>query len=668
MRKRKNDLLLNTNNKITKEDINKFCGKIIQNSPNSMWLSDEKGTMIMQNQVNRDLFDITDEQVVGVYNLFKDEEFHKENLIPLIDKVFYEKQPVHFMLDYTPAEIKHAHLTMHSALALDVTITPIIIKNKVVNAIVQHRNITERVKAQRALAEETERLNIALKSISDGVVAVGAKGEITILNRMAEHILGWKQKEVIGKPFDAIIHLFDEKTNAMAPNPLQKALETGKIIELKKDVVLISKRGKSRLIDNTAAPIKNKEGDIVGAVAVFRDITLQRKTELELSKSQKLEAVGVMAGGIAHDFNNILTAISGNVELALMHSRRHVKSDQVLDEPDLKLENEVINRLVQALKACKRAKSLTQQLLTFSSGGLPVRRTVSIKEIIMETTTFTTSGCNSKIEYNIPEDIPNAHIDPGQISQVIQNILINAMQSMPTGGVIKLAAREVKAPMGVPCDAHLKPGAYLEVTIADKGIGIPKEHLNKIFDPYFTTKHAGSGLGLATAYSVIKNHEGCVWVDSELGKGSTFFLYLPTTLEEIKEEDLDAHLNGRGNVLFVDDQAPVREIAKDLIEDLGYTVTVVSCGEAALETYKGSMIDKHFDAVVIDLTMPGGMDGIETIKRLLEIDKQVKAIVSSGYSTSNAMSNYKDYGFKDVIQKPFTLETLAKVLHDVTKS
>jgi CheY-like chemotaxis protein len=337
-------------------------------------------------------------------------------------------------------------------------------------------------------------------------------------------------------------------------------------------------------------------------------------------------------------------------------------------EPD----NKAYKRLEEADKATQRAKDLTHKLLTFAKGGAPIKTIASVAELIEDSAGFTLSGTPVKSEYSFLEDLWTVDIDTGQISQVIQNLCLNASQAMPDGGIlqIKAANQIITEDTSLP----LEPGNYIKISFADNGVGISQNHIARIFDPYFTTKQKGSGLGLATVYSIINNHDGLVLVDSELDVGTTFTFYLPASQEKQvtaadEKSKTEAEFLGSGNVLIMDDEEIVREVAGEIIHYLGFEIDFAKDGEEALEKYSQAMKNgKPFAVVIMDLTVPGGMGGGEAIKKLLEIDPQAKAIVSSGYSNNPILANFYKFGFKGVISKPFRLEETKKTLEIVLKS
>ncbi|MFC1965885.1 ATP-binding protein [Chloroflexota bacterium] len=433
-------------------------------------------------------------------------------------------------------------------------------------------------------------------------------------------------------------------------------LETGRIVGLINHAVLISRDGTEWVIADSGAPIHDEVGNLFGVILVFRDISEIRKLEEELQKIDKLESVGTLAGGIAHDFNNILTGIMGNIGLA----KRHIESGSKAEE-----------RLIEAEKASYRARDLTQQLLTFARGGAPIKKIASIKELVEDSTLFALRGSNVRPQFSLPDDLWPVEVDEGQINQAITNIVINADEAMPEGGDLHIGVKNtvIKRRGAIP----LTRGDYVQITFKDNGVGVSKDILDKIFNPYFTTKQKGSGLGLATTYSIIRNHEGHITVESTPTTGTTFYVYLPAIQKPLPPEEKEAleetRVTDTGRILVMDDEEIIREMLSKMLSSAGYEVEVTEDGAEAIEHYikaKGS--GKPFDAVILDLTIPGGMGGKVTMERLLEIDPNVKAIVSSGYSTNPIMSEYKKYGFSGIATKPYRVEELEKTLRSILKA
>jgi len=510
-------------------------------------------------------------------------------------------------------------------------------------------DITELKLVQEALAAETERLDTTLRSIGDGVVAVDIKERVVLINKMAERIVGWPQQEALGRPIGEIFRIKGETVCGGRDSSLDAVIKQGDILEHKSRIIL-TKEGSERLILDSIAPIGDKAGGISGAVIVFHDITEKQKME-DFLKIQKLESLSLFAGGIAHDFNNILTAILGNISLTKLN---------------ISPESASYAALLDAELAAMRAKDLTHQLLAFAKGGSPIKEVCSLSLLIEETIGFVLSGSNVRCEFDLDRDLWPVEIDTSQISQAIQNLAINASQAMPDGGAITIKAQNllIDAASGLP----LKSGRYVKISLKDSGVGIPAQYLRKIFDPYFTTKQKGSGLGLAATYSIIKRHDGHIDVESEPGRGATFYIYLPASdkpLPQGKDRGTAIH-KGKGKILLMDDEEIVLHTAARIIESLGYEVDMAVDGNAALEKFmhaKGS--GRPFDAVILDLTVPGGTGGLETIGRLRQITADVKAIVSSGYSDDPVMSHYHDYGFSGFIAKPYKAEEMSQVLHNL---
>ncbi len=514
------------------------------------------------------------------------------------------------------------------------------------------RDITERKRAEALLRKEKEQLAVTLKSIGDGVISIDAEGRITLTNQAAERLLNKSASELLGNMLSDVLPLISEDGTTIK-EVCDRILESHATMDFSTPFLFKADQ-QTRFLRISSSPIKLTESEIIGYVLVLRDITERRRFEEEILKTQKLESLSVLAGGIAHDFNNILTAILGNISLAKLLAE---------DRKDIQ------ERLVVAEKATIRAQDLTQQLLTFAKGGTPVKKSTSIADIIKDSSEFGLRGSNVKVEFEFAPDLPLVNVDSGQISQVIQNLVINADQAMPDGGTITI---RVEPTMILPeTPVPLKPGEYIKIEVEDEGIGIPEEYINRIFDPFFTTKQKGSGLGLASAYSIIKKHDGHIEVRSEIGKGTCFTIYLPVATNGKPEEHTRSqHLfHGTGRILIMDDEPDVRELLGQILNHLGYETDFANDGQEAIEKYQQAMANGHpFDVVIMDLTIPGGMGGADAIKALRKIDPQVCAVVSSGYSNDPIMANYSQYGFAACMQKPYSIEIVSDVLRSVTSN
>jgi two-component system, cell cycle sensor histidine kinase and response regulator CckA len=515
------------------------------------------------------------------------------------------------------------------------------------------KEIVERKRIQAALINEKARLSVTLRSIADGIITTNTEGTVIFMNRAAEELTAWPQQEAVGKSLTTVFNLIKAKTHQGGETFVENVLKSGGIFSLDEPMTLLSRDGKERIVAVSGTPIFHQTTRIIGVVLVFRDITEHKRLEDELIRAQKLESLGVLAGGIAHDFNNLLTAILGNISLAKMYCSS---------------EERALIRLDEAEKASVRAKDLTQQLLTFSKGGAPVKTITSLAYILKDSAWLAVRGSNVRCELSIDDDLWLVEVDQGQISQVIHNLVVNAYQAMPDGGIIKVSATNFCAASEVDLADPLPAGRFVSLSVADQGRGIFPEHLPKIYDPYFSTKRKGSGLGLATCYSILRNHGGYISVESEVGVGTTFHVYLPAALgrEKEKREPKGAVISGRGTILVMDDEEILRNVVGELLVTLGYEVRFAADGSQTIEAYcRAKEAGRPFDCILMDLTIPGGMGGKEAIQKLRQIDPSVKAIVSSGYSDDPVMADFRTHGFSGVVAKPYDAKKLSHVLHEV---
>jgi len=513
------------------------------------------------------------------------------------------------------------------------------------------RDQTEQRQAQRAIEEARVYAESIIATVLEPLVVLDADIRVVSANRAFYETFRVSPEETEGR---LLYELGDRQWDMPELRELLGEILSNDTsierFEMERDFPAIGRRvmllNAQQLLWET-----NKPRSILLAM---EDITEYKRLEEEERKIEKLQSIGTLAGGIAHDFNNILTGILGNITLA----ERHI-------EP----EGKAAERLLEAKRASLRAKDLTQQLLTFARGGAPIKKTASIAELIQNSTAFALTGSKIKAEFSLPDDLWTIEIDEGQMNQVITNLVINADEAMPEGGILNIQVKNtaVKRKGVLP----LAKGNYVEITVADYGVGIGKEHLSKIFDPYFTTKQKGSGLGLATVYSIIRNHDGYITVKSELGIGTTFYIYLPASGKpaSVKEEVmLETPIVGKGRILVMDDEEIIREMLSNTLSLAGYDVELTSNGAEAIKRYaEAEESGQPFNAIILDLTIPSSMGGKEAMKKLLEIDPDVKAIVSSGYSTDPIMADYKKYGFSAVVTKPYSAGELERVLRSVLK-
>ena len=400
-------------------------------------------------------------------------------------------------------------------------------------------------------------------------------------------------------------------------------------------------------LDVRSYPIFDPEGNLRGIVEHLRDITRQKHAEAELVRTEKLASLAILAGGIAHDFNNLLGGIYGNLEMARTAS----------------LNPEASAFLDASLKTMNRAKGLTQQLLTFAKGGAPIRKAAGLDGFLNETVNFALSGSRLSCAIDIEAGLWACEYDASQLGQVVDNILINAQQAMPMGGAIEVTARNVM--VGANESTALAAGRYVRISFRDHGVGIPGDLLEKIFDPFFTTKQQGSGLGLATSFSIIKQHGGTIAVESELGKGSVFTVYLPACAAPAESEHPAAAEPAcqAGRILVMDDEEILRETISAMLQHHGYETTLAANGAEALRLFAASAESgAPFAAVIVDLTVPGGMGGREVVAEIRKRDKDIPVFVASGYTDDPILAQPQEYGFTASITKPFTRKDLIAII------
>jgi PAS domain S-box-containing protein len=563
---------------------------------------------------------------------------------------------------------------------LEINASPLIdVAGKIVAGIETVRDITERKKA----GEKLKLFSEAIEEAMDGIQIVDPNGTIVYSNKAVKDIYGFSPDELLGKNVNEMNADREFAGRVIFPGIREKGRWSG-------ELTVVHKNGKMFPIWLSTALVKDDNGVPIAMVGIIRDITERKQAEdimkrhrehlvklveertaeisstneklrkeiadrknmeEELLKAQKLESVSILAGGIAHDFNNLLASILGNIGLAML---------------DIDPAHQAFKQLVGAEKASLRAQDLTRQLLTFSKGGAPVKKLTDIGNLIKESASFALRGSRVNYEFSNEENLKLVEVDEGQMSQVIHNLVINADHAMPEGGTIAIRCCNITD--GAHGALPMREEGYVCISVEDHGVGVPKEHLPKIFDPYFTTKQKGSGLGLATTYSIIKKHGGLITVESTLGEGTTFHVYMPasrlTKLQEKAEEG--AVRQGTGTILVMDDEAEVRETTGNVLKRLGYDVVFAADGGEAVEKYRLAREEgRVFDLVIMDLTVPGGLGGKEALKKLRELDPGVKAIVSSGYSNDPIMADFGKHGFNGVVTKPYRIKELSEEVYRV---
>ena len=504
------------------------------------------------------------------------------------------------------------------------------------------RRSRQLARSQRELAADRERLSVAMSSITEGVAATDSEGRVFLWNAAAERLTGHEADNVIGYPLRQALGA----SNDAELERMLDALLAGEIEH--PDGLTVEIPEVERLFEVSGAPLHGGSTNIQGAVIAFRDITQRRAWERDVASEQRLEALGLLAGGIAHDFNNYLTVISGTLEI--------ISRDTELSE--------ALRKCIHlAEETLHRAVSLTQQLLTFSKGGAPICRPVSIEELVRETVDFTLSGSALSTEISISPDLRHARVDEGQIAEVLHNLLLNARQAMPEAGAIRIDLRNLDtAPRG------LSEGHYVQISVTDQGKGISPEDQPHVFDPFFSRRDGGTGLGLAVAHSVVQRHGGKIAVDSKVSCGTTFRIQLPATTERAPElQPQVPQTSGiRGQILLMDDEPGIRRVLTTMLEHLGYEPVAVEEGKKAVELYRKALEARDpFVAVILDLTIRGGLGGLETLERLLEVDPDARVVATTGYSTEGVVGQHEKFGFKASLAKPFKLKKLAAVLDEV---
>jgi len=608
---------------------------IIDAEPECVKLLDENANLIMMNRAGLDMIQVDSlDQVKGqcICPLITSE--FSQAFMDLTRQVFQGKSGT---LLFEMIGMKGRHLWLETnAVPLRNE------KDEIVALLGLTRNVTERIQQDEALRASEARFRSIIEHAAEGILVADLETrQIVYANPEICRLLGYTEQEFRGLKATDLAVQEEASLSAAAFH----AHAEGKLDYTERTI----RRKDGSSIQMSINTVKLEYDGRPCIAAFLVDITDKRLLEDERLKTQKLESVGTLAGGIAHDFNNLLQGVFGFISMARL----------TFDQKDKSLA-----MLAQAEKALHQSVNLTSQLLTFSKGGKPVKKVIDLRTVIENAVALALSGSRITYELVVDNDLRTAVADAGQIGQVIQNIVLNADQAMPLGGLIRVSARNLTAASIVsPADLQ---GDLVEIAIRDQGNGIPAEHLARIFDPYFTTKEKGSGLGLATAYSIVKNHGGLIRVQSGIGKGTTFFIYLPASnakVEELKSTAIPAAAR-KARILVMDDEEVIRAVAKELLTAIGHDVTCAESGETALKAYQAARTaGTPFDLVILDLTIRGGMGGIDTLHKLVEIDRDVKAIVSSGYSDDAALSNYHKQGFRAFLKKPYNIEELQNTLN-----
>jgi PAS domain S-box-containing protein len=522
-----------------------------------------------------------------------------------------------------PAEINGQTITISGAKAL----------------LISSRDITERKEAERALRNEKERLDVTLNNINEGVIVTDLQGVVVLANISAAVLLDRQKEELPGRRLQDIYRIQDPTTGEETDSAISTTLRTGLVSTTYR--VPFKSNAWNMLINESASPIFEGER-MVGAVLAFHDVTLEKNLEEEIAKAARLRTIGTLAGGIAHDFNNVLTIIMGNIELTRKSGMSHFDADKWFDD---------ISR------ALERAKDLSNQLLTFSKGGAPVKKDTALEDLVNETIGEVFDGHDVHRSVKFPHDLGKVNIDDVQVKQALLHIMKNALEAMPQGGLLDVSAVHSYVDGE---SMFLAPGEYVHVRIKDSGTGIPMSELNHVFEPYYTTKQNHTGMGLAVAYSIVKAHNGHISIESETDKGTTVHIYIPSlkkdhSIAQISDSSMPQKSSLR--VLVMDDEELIRDVASEMLAVLGHASDCVYGGQEALEHYANALASGNpYDLVIMDLTIPNGMGGKQAIAELLKIDPKAKVIVSSGYSNDPVMSDYRNHGFTYVMPKPYRMK------------
>jgi two-component system, cell cycle sensor histidine kinase and response regulator CckA len=520
------------------------------------------------------------------------------------------------------------------------------------------RDITRQRRAEDSARVSRHEFESLVNAV-DGIVweADPETMQFRFVSQQAERILGYPVDQWLSLPTFWADHLHpDDQGAAIAASDSAMARKSSHQLDYR----MLAADGRSVWIQDRVT-VEVRDGQTVRLNGIMVDMTQSKQGEETRIKLSKLESLGLLAGGIAHDFNNLLTGILGNISIAQSSAGENSPGMTELDAAE---------------HAALRAKDLTYQLLTFAKGGDPVKEMTDLGDIIAEAAAFSFHGSNTRCVLEVADDLWPVNVDAGQIRQAIQNLAINARQAMPDGGVFRVKASNINLEAHAAIsELSLPEGAYVKMTFSDLGSGIPQDQQSNIFDPYYTTKKDGSGLGLATTHSIVRQHDGAILVQSALNEGTTFDVYLPAfraISSPDKPEDLEpiesVEGEDRGRILVLDDEEMVRSLINIALSKYGYEVDLQSDGRSAIQAYRQAVqTGCPYDLVILDLTVPGGMGGKEVMAELLQIDSDVNAIVSSGYHNDPVMANYRDFGFSGIVAKPYKVRELVRTVQQTIR-
>ncbi len=513
---------------------------------------------------------------------------------------------------------------------------------------------TQRLRSEieeRRRAEE--RLGATLRAVADGIVAVDVAGRVCLMNPVAELLAGRTEADAIGRPLDEVLPMRDARTQVRVPDPLARAAPPSES-EVAADF-LVGPEHDRRLATCVATAVQNPDGTQAGFVLVLRDVTVRRRIEEELLKASKLESVGLLAGGIAHDFNNLLMAMLGYIEMA------------GLELPEGSAPR---RKLAEAEAAGRRARELTQKLLTFARGGSPVLRSTDVAGVIAECASLFAGLKSARCEVHVAPGTWPALADDGQLYQALNNLLLNAHQAMPGGGVVTVRADNVEAAEPFEdAGVAIPAGRWVRISVQDRGVGIAPQDLRRVFDPFFTTRPDGTGLGLPTTYSIVRRHSGRLAIESEPGRGTTLRMYVPAAgvpaEPPVRQAPRVARAVAGCRVLVMDDHPEVLGVAREMLAAIGCNPHVCSDGAVAVEAWREALsAGPRFDTAILDCVVPGGMGGAQAAREILEMDPSARLIISSGYADQPVLADYRAHGFVGVLRKPYHLDALGRAVEE----
>jgi PAS domain S-box-containing protein len=508
--------------------------------------------------------------------------------------------------------------------------------------------VLERARAEGLLKQQAVWLSSLVGSIKAAIVATDESGKVRLMNPAAAALTACEKWS--GVSLKNCLRLVHVDTLRRLNFSFSEVLTQNRAADFPPGAAVLGRDGKATAVEGGAAPWRaHPEGS--GLVVVFRDVSEQRRAERELQRVQRLESLGLLAGGVAHDFNNMLQTILASATLASALSPEHSRVWDLLHDIEQQVE---------------RATGLTRQLLTFARGGAPILKRTSVEGLVRSSTEFSLRGSSVRPTFAIDSELWGVEVDEGQIAQVLTNLVLNARDAMNGRGELKVHARnlDLRAARGV-----LQPGRWVEIAVADHGVGIPRDKQDKIFEPYFTMKPQGVGLGLSSAHSIVRRHGGELRLESEPDRGSTFYVYLPAA-GSASDSPSTAPPPESGpqrslHVLVMDDEEPLRRLIADCLDEMGHHAVTARDGAEAVDEYRRALRSgRRFDIVLLDLTVRGGMGGEQALEVLRAMDPDVCAIASSGYSESAVLSEYAAHGFRGVLEKPYRFAMLARALRE----